>query len=131
MLSSFRYQKTTPIGRVIDTIVALNRFYQGCKKKRLKSDFQSKFLLTTRLSMEYFLTCEHSNKRLISKMQTRLSCLPEGVKSHVGRNNIPQCKGHAKHYGWKWAFKLGSDTNIPKFGLNIFREILENSSNYL
>ena len=26
---------------------------------------------------------------------------------------------------------IGSDTNIPKFGLNIFREILEKSSKYL
>ena len=26
---------------------------------------------------------------------------------------------------------VGSDTNIPKFGLNIFREILEKSSKYL
>ena len=29
------------------------------------------------------------------------------------------------------AFGLGSDTNIPKFGLNMFREILEKSSKYL
>ena len=26
---------------------------------------------------------------------------------------------------------IGSDTNIPKFGLNIFREILEKSTKYL
>ena len=26
---------------------------------------------------------------------------------------------------------IGSDTNIPKFGLNIFQEILEKSSKYL
>ena len=29
------------------------------------------------------------------------------------------------------SFVIGSDANIPKFGLNIFREILEKSSKYL
>ena len=37
----------------------------------------------------------------------------------------------AGHLPTKIARKIGSDTDIPKFGLNIFREILEKSSKCL